>query len=136
LVEQRKHELFGVGSCDHQVPYRPVAWEQVPRYIPALMKAGLTKKDALTKCLDLCQSQNLLLSECQTHCIIDSDAVDEVIENYNDIIVNPDAEKKMKASFRSVKTTLQKEEKNHKPWIFAIILIFIIFCLIVYYRKN
>lgn len=92
LVEKRKHELFGVGSCDHQVPYRPVAWQQVPRYVPLLMKRGAPKEEAKQICLKMCQGVPNLVKECEDHCILDSNAVDEMIqENFiaQDKIVSP-----------------------------------------------
>ena len=30
FVEKRKHEVYGVGRCDHQAPYRPVIWDNIP----------------------------------------------------------------------------------------------------------
>ena len=46
-IEQRKHEIYGVGSCDHQAPYRPVIWDNIPRFVPKLMKKGKTPEEAI-----------------------------------------------------------------------------------------
>lgn len=76
LVEQRKRQIFGVGSCDHQVPYRPVAWEQVPRYVPVLLRKGLNPEQALKKCNELCKS-NSLKEQCQEDCLTDFNAIEQ-----------------------------------------------------------
>ena len=92
LVNQRKFELLGLDSCDHQVPYRPVAWGQIPRFTPQLINQGMSKEKALITCKQLCQNVPNLVKECQETCQLDSDAVEvEVVESYSSdgIIVAP-----------------------------------------------
>jgi hypothetical protein len=76
LVEQRKKHIFGVGSCDHQFPYLPVYWNQVPRYVPALLKNGMKVEQARERCKNLCEKIQLK-SECQEKCDLDANAVEE-----------------------------------------------------------
>lgn len=76
LIERKKHELYGVGSCDHQVPYRPVFWGQVPHYVPVLLKRGETPENSLNKCLKLCETSNLS-QECKDACVVDFNAVEK-----------------------------------------------------------
>lgn len=83
LIEQKKHELYGVGSCDHQVPYRPVFWGQVPRYVPVLLKRGETPENSLNKCLKLCKTSNLV-EECRDTCIVDFNAVEPFVKKEQD----------------------------------------------------
>lgn len=81
LIEQRKLKQFGVGSCDHQVPYRPVIWEQFGRYFPKLLKQGLNPKDALFSCKRLCKEKSpLVAEECQEACMLDYNALDNIDE--------------------------------------------------------
>jgi len=77
VIEKKKHELFGVGSCDHQVPYRPVIWNQYGRYFPKLLNRGMNPDEALTKCKKMCgvHSPDVAL-ECQDKCILDYDSVE------------------------------------------------------------
>lgn len=76
MIENEKYRLFGVGSCDHQVPYKPVIWEQVPRYVPSLIKKGQDKETARLKCKQLCDiNVPLLKAECKDKCDLDANAV-------------------------------------------------------------
>lgn len=80
FVEKRKREIYGVGRCDHQAPYRPVIWEQFPRYVPQLLKKGLTPDQAKEQCMKLCDKNNALVaSECKEMCILDRNAIEEEI---------------------------------------------------------
>lgn len=76
LVEQKRKEMFGVGRCDHQAPYRSVFWGQVPRYIPTLLKQGYDLETAKMKCNELCENVPNLSAECKAKCKLDSDAVE------------------------------------------------------------
>lgn len=76
LIEKRKKEIFGVGSCDHQVPYRPVIWQQIPRYIPTLLKNGESKQQSKLKCFSMCEQYvPNMVSECKESCILDYNAI-------------------------------------------------------------
>ena len=37
FIEVLKRQIYGVGSCDKQTPYIPVAWEETPHFIPSLL---------------------------------------------------------------------------------------------------
>lgn len=77
LIEAKRHELFGVGSCDHQTPYRPVAWGQVPRFVPNLVKNGMNPDEAKNVCYNLCsQKVPNLVRECQETCDLDRNAIE------------------------------------------------------------
>jgi hypothetical protein len=79
FVEKRKREIYGVGRCDHQAPYRPVIWEQFPRYVPQLLKKGLSPDQAKAQCMKLCDTNNpLVASECKEACILDRNAIEEI----------------------------------------------------------
>ena len=77
LIEKRKIEIFGVGSCDHQVPYRPVFWGQTPRYVPKFLREGATPEMAKNMCLKACESANMVVEECQENCIVDYNAIEQ-----------------------------------------------------------
>lgn len=84
MVEQRRYELFGVGSCDHQAPYHPVVWNQTPRYVPELLRSGLKPVEAKETCLRLCQEKvPNLTAQCQENCLVDFSAIEEfkMVEN-------------------------------------------------------
>ena len=120
FIEKRKREIFGVGSCDHQVPYRPVIWQQIPRYIPALLNNGDNKEQAKIKCFSMCEKyMPNLTSECKEACIVDYNAVTE--EEYRDNSIKQ----------HTVKAEPQEQPQPEKPinnylWIpiavFAIIV--------------
>lgn len=78
LVEEKRVDLYGVGSCDHQAPYRSVFWGQVPRYMPKLLKKGLDLETAKKVCYSQCSKLSTLSNECQSMCKLDSDAVEVV----------------------------------------------------------
>lgn len=135
LVEKRKHELFGVGSCDHQVPYRPVAWGQVPRFVPNLLSKGTDVITAKNQCMRLCESVPNLKEECQDKCILDSNAVEPIVENYSNVkglIVAPtDEDKQVKASpIRGILSKSSKPSESSKSHV-AFICILIALILIV-----
>lgn len=75
LIEQRKKQLFGVGSCDHQVPYRPVLWDETPRFVPKLLRDGFSPEHALSKCMQLCHS-NYDSVACKEKCKLDYSAIE------------------------------------------------------------
>jgi hypothetical protein len=81
LVEKRKREIYGVGSCDHQAPYRPVIWDQIPRFIPRLVRQGVDPNMALDKCMQMCDKYVPNLSkECKDHCVLDRSAIEDYEE--------------------------------------------------------
>jgi len=77
LVEQRKMQIFSVGSCDHQVPYRPVIWQQTGRYVPELIRRGANPIQAKDQCLQLCQTHDKMqATDCMDNCILDFNAIE------------------------------------------------------------
>jgi hypothetical protein len=114
LIEERKVQIFGVGSCDHQVPYRPVIWEQVPRYVPSLLKKGLTPEEALQGCLNMCQKHNLA-EDCQEKCQIDYHS----IEQYDD----KQYDDKNSAKLNIESNNKSKKSSSHQPNSLVISLI-------------
>lgn len=131
FIEQRKYELFGVGSCDHQVPYRPVAWQQIPRFIPRLLQQGMKVEQARSNCKNMCNSSvPLLAAECRETCDLDANAVEE----YKVVAQQPPSPRKPPIR----RTTLKQKEKNH-PLLFWTIITVIVFIVslagIAVYRK-
>lgn len=135
LVEKRKHELFGVGSCDHQVPYRPVVWGQVPRYVPLLVKKGAPKEQAKQICMKMCEGVPNLVKECQDHCILDSNAVEEMVKEdfiAEDKIVSPtDDYGPVKASMGA-----PASPSYVVPILVAIVVAILVIFLLVRYNNN
>jgi hypothetical protein len=127
FIEQRKHEIFGVGSCDHQVPYRPVAWQQVPRFVPQLMqKKGMTVEEARNTCKQMCnQRVPLLAAECREKCDLDANAVEEY--------------KPVKAKPQPVRSVdLKKEETKHPVafWTIVSLIILLLIALAIFAYKK
>ena len=75
LIEQKRYEIFGVGHCDHQVPYRPVVWGEIPRYVPSLLRKGLKPEQALSTCMRLCETSSLS-EDCKAACRVDFSAIE------------------------------------------------------------
>lgn len=75
LVEKRKIEIFGVGSCDHQVPYKPVIWQEIPRFVPQLLRQGYSVEDSKERCLKMCEETSLV-NECRENCLLDYHAIE------------------------------------------------------------
>lgn len=133
LVEKRKHELFGVGSCDHQVPYRPVAWGQVPRYVPLLVKKGAPKEQAKQICMKMCEGVPNLVKECQDHCILDSNAVEEMVKEdfiAEDKIVSPTDD------YGPVKASVSAPASPSYAILVAIVVAILVIFLLVRYNNN
>jgi hypothetical protein len=92
LVEEKRIQTYGVGSCDHQAPYRPVFWGQTPHFMPTLLDKGMDLVSAKKKCYSMCAKVPELMNECLLNCKIDSDAVE---------IQNPEVEKNTKSKLES-----------------------------------
>lgn len=122
FIEQRKREIFGVGSCDHQVPYRPVAWQETPRYFPKLLKKGLNPDQARSTCKNLCKQKTGLLSpQCEEDCDTDANALEFFEEP--------------KPQIRSLKSPAKNNENKSAKWV-IIFLIILFACLVamIYHR--
>jgi hypothetical protein len=74
FIEKQRKRIFGVGYCDHQTPHKPVYWNQVPRYVPGLLRSGDDVQIARDKCKQMCSTQRLA-NECSQYCDLDADAV-------------------------------------------------------------
>jgi hypothetical protein len=64
FVEKRKHEVYGVGRCDHQAPYRPVIWDNIPISVPKFLKRGKSPEEALNMAKEMCKKVPNLYNEC------------------------------------------------------------------------
>lgn len=71
FMEENRIKSFGVNSCDHQTPWRPVAWGQVPHHFPNLLKINggdsITPELAYEMCVNLCDENQ----ECKDACRLD-----------------------------------------------------------------
>jgi hypothetical protein len=74
FIENQRKRIFGVGHCDHQTPHKPVYWNQVPRFVPSLIRNGVDVQTARHKCKEMCNTQSLR-AECVQYCDLDADAV-------------------------------------------------------------
>lgn len=116
FIEQRKHEIFGVGSCDHQVPYRPVAWGQIPRFVPKLLQKGIGVEQARSECKNMCNKVvPHLARECRDTCDLDANAVEEY--------------KPVKKIEPPKLVNLKKDEKKHPILFWSIIVLIILIIL-------
>lgn len=76
-INEKRIEIYGVGQCDHQTPFHPVIWDQVPRYVPYLLKNGREPGQAMGECMQLCDKfVPMLKEECRDKCIIDFNAIE------------------------------------------------------------
>jgi hypothetical protein len=139
FIEKRKREIFGVGSCDHQVPYRPVIWQQVPRFIPTLLKKGLSPEQAKSKCLELCENTNLN-EECKQDCILDYNAIDnQKIDNQkidNPKIDNPKIDNPKMENYIYGNYKIKKNKKDNYNYLSIILLTIIIVIIILISIKK
>lgn len=77
FIEKKKYDIYGVGSCDHQAPSRPVFWGETPRYVPQLLKRGLPVEQARETCKNICVKKGgTLVEECIEKCDLDANAVE------------------------------------------------------------
>lgn len=78
LVEQKKILQYDKNSCNHQAPYRPVIWNQVPRFLPRLLKKNNDNAElSLKQCKELCQNNvsSQYVDECVGYCDLDYSAI-------------------------------------------------------------
>lgn len=81
FVEERRNEVYGVGRCDHQAPYRPVIWDNIPHYVPLFLAKGKSPEEALEMSKKMCAKVPNLYNECVDMCNLDYDA----IETYDNV---------------------------------------------------
>jgi hypothetical protein len=79
FVDERKMQIFGKDSCDRQVPYPGVNWNQgIDDFLPFLMLKGLNPEQALYECNNLCDSKSPnTASECKEKCLLYYSAVED-----------------------------------------------------------
>lgn len=129
LIEKRRYELFGVGHCDHQAPYRPVAWDEVPRHVPNLLRQGVKPVQALAQCLTAC-SKDWLSEECKDRCHLDFNAIVPIknrVEGLKEQILSP------------ISARVQSEAKKAiKPLMIVLVVILLLLIVLIgvmMYRK-
>lgn len=127
FVEKLRYEVFGVGSCDHQMPYPPVVWEQYPNYVPDLIKKGLSPEDALREGMKLCDKNiPLMASQCKDDCKLHYNAIEQP-EQVKPMLKHHHRVKSYNPQAESPKEVFSKI-KNYK-WIILTGFIFLIFLL-------
>jgi len=121
FIEKRKREIFGVGSCDHQVPYRPVAWQETPRYFPKLLRKGLNPDQARSACKNLCkQKTGSLSAQCEEDCDTDANAIELFEKPISQAVTPPTSENN--------KPIVKSEQKNISKWVgISLVILFIFF---------
>ena len=80
FVEERRREVYGVGRCDHQAPYRPVIWDNIPHYVPLFLAKGKSPDEALVEAKKMCLKVPNLYNECVDMCNLDYDAIESYEE--------------------------------------------------------
>lgn len=125
FIEQKKIDLYGVGSCDHQAPYRPVIWGQTPRYFPKLIEK-MSPIPALHECKKRCESTSLP-NQCKDNCELDYNAL-ENFADYERPNYNPSP---------TSQVSLKKLQKHH-PILFGagILAMLILIILIIWFIKT
>lgn len=133
LIEQKKIDRYGVGSCDHQAPYKPVIWNQTVNYLPQLLRKGYSPQEALNGCYDLCKKYAKNLTE---ECISKCDFHYSAIEEYDDKKPSIKLESPQNTNFsnpQNTKFSIPQIKKQHPVefWL-AIALIIVGLCIIIY----
>jgi hypothetical protein len=86
-VEKRKHEVYGVGRCDHQAPYRPVIWDNIPFHVPKLVKSGKSPEEALQLAKEMCKNVPNLYNECVDLAELHYNSIERVVNSTPTAIV-------------------------------------------------
>ena len=110
LVNSKKDDY------EKQTPYKPIIWQQIPTYIPDLLKKGIHKNQLLIECKKLCKN-NL---ECKEKCELDFNA----IENYTEIV------SKTSNEANNYNETTYNKNRNFYYLLFLIPIIIIVFLII------
>lgn len=93
FIERRKREVYGVGKCDHQAPYRPVIWDNIPRYVAKLIRKGKTPEESLELGKEMCRNVPNLYNECVDLCELDYNAVEKI--HIEETVEKPDDNEKV-----------------------------------------
>lgn len=125
-VEQQRVAQFGVGKCDHQTPYYPVIWDQIPHYVPKLLK-DMSPEQARFTCKSMC-SQYLpnLVQECHDRCDTDYNAIETTFNSIGEI-----ATEKL-----PMKTHKKTSSKTEKKLVIVLVLVLLVLLLTVYFYKK
>jgi hypothetical protein len=111
FVEKRRYEVYGVGRCDHQAPYRPVIWDNIPRYVPLLLKDGKSPEQVLEEAKKMCMKVPNLYNECVDMCNLDYDAIESYTEQRDDAITGVESVNSMEGSgLQGAKGLVQRTE--------------------------
>ena len=78
FVEKRRREVYGVGKCDHQAPYRPVIWDNIPMLVPKFVKKGKSPEEALQLAKEMCKNVPNLCNECVDLAELHYNAIEKV----------------------------------------------------------
>jgi len=77
-IEQRRLTLYGVGWCDHHAPNKPVIWNQVPNFVPNLVRKGVSPNQALQQGMEMCAKYvPTLVEECKNKCQLHYNAIEQ-----------------------------------------------------------
>lgn len=90
FVEKRRREVYGVGKCDHQAPYRPVIWNNIPSYVGILTKKGKSPEEALKLGKEMCRNVPGLYNECVDMCNLHYDSIEKISEDNKREVVKGD----------------------------------------------
>lgn len=83
FVEKRRREVYGVGKCDHQAPYRPVIWDNIPMLVPKFVKKGKSPEEALELAKEMCKNVPNLCNECVDLAQLHYNAIEKVNRDPN-----------------------------------------------------
>lgn len=121
-IEELRIMNFGVGRCDHQTPHKPVIWNQVPNYVPQLIRDGRSPQDALQQGLKMCaQHVPTLVNQCQDKCRLHYAA----IEQY----------KPVGPKFTAKPPKHDKKKALSVVWLVVVVLLAIMISIGIYFRK-
>lgn len=141
-INERRIEIYGVGQCDHQTPFHPVIWDQVPRYVPYLLKNGREPQQAMGECMQLCDKfVPMLKEECRDKCIIDFNAIEPYEETKSAApkplvpMIQKQGQNKLKIPIKS--TSSSSSNSTLVPVIIVSVAVVLILLFLFYnMRKN
>jgi len=126
MIEQKRHEFYGVGYCDHQQPYRPVIWENSPPYFVNLLNKGLSPEKALAESKKLCEQRS---SSIASDCIQRQTDYYNALENYGE---SQDAPQIMRRNPQPVvRRSVSQKQSSSTHWT-VFILVFLLIAVGIY----
>ncbi len=136
MIEEKRHEFYGVGYCDHQQPYRPVIWESSPPYFVNLLQNGMDPKKALEISKKLCEEKSSsIASEC----------IERQVDYYNALekyqaeskqIVSPIAQPRLAKNIPKNMPKEDDEDKRKNPIFYILLFAFLVAILLTFLRKS